>query len=272
MGDRLQQWRRCGGGKSILGASFTAARAAGAITHARRGQQQSEAGLLKLLDDPDDAFLAAVRSLDMPRIVAIAQGGPNAALAAAMLRRRTVAPGSQPSSFPATPSDSPAEAVLESLRVHGLSQQQRATEEEQRELAQQQEQQLKAAGSSDDAAAAAAECWARHVWEGLCALNAVLRMQMESVSWEEVEAPPTPPSQEEMDAAYALYLFIMSHAPLKYIDSSAAAVPAGTEGDWRIGEACWREDYVEELEQLGLLFQAAGDPRAIQYRSSEAAK
>lgn len=190
------------------------------------------------------------------------------------------------SSFAAFPptSSSAGAAVLEGLRVHGMARQHQVLVEE-AEKAEQRRQAMEAAEeqiSAEERAAAAAAAAVQHTWEGLCAVNAALRMLLEALIGDYAESEESarslrevlPSKQEVLDAAYDAFCFAYAHynhnnnnnetttttttATLEETSSSSSPPPS-----FVISPERWQEDFVVELKDLREMFQAAGDPREI---------
>lgn len=225
--------------------------------------------LRRLLQDPNDPYLHDIQELSLPKIVQTIMAGPTAAAVAARQRRPRVLGDVAPSVFPAPPptaTASPAEGVLESLRVHGLERQHQAMTEAAaaEEAAERQRRKAREAkgGRAEEDEAALAEAMVQHCWEGLCAVNAVLRVQMEDIS----SSPPSPvkASSEDLDAAFEAYTFIYSHYKGGEQTTSPSLNSIGIA--WTIPSARWEEDYVPEVEELRQLFHLAGDERVAKIK------
>eukprot|EP00796_Vickermania_ingenoplastis_P011185 gene11185-7762_t len=215
--------------------------------------------LLRLLNDPDEPYARPILEVDLPRITRVLLAGPSAAAVAAALRRPRVLKESSAPVFPApnTSGGSAAEAVLEGLRVHGLEKQhQMMVEAEEKEKSQPPAHEP----APQEAAAAQQSAAVQHCWQGLCAVNCVLRVQIEDTTTEN-EDGGFGATKAELDAAFEAYQWVRSH----YVKHKAAAAPAGEEErDFVIEEERWREDFVPELKELKEMFRFVKDPREIE--------
>ncbi|KEG08710.1 hypothetical protein DQ04_06601020 [Trypanosoma grayi] len=93
----------------------------------------------------------------------------------------------------------------------------------------------------------------QHLWDGLTALNATLRMQVEDGA----------ATKEDLDAALRLYAEVMRHAPTT-IAAAAGAEGAGSGGDAipkSLSEDEWRREWEEPLREFRIIVRAGGDTR-----------
>lgn len=224
------------------------------------------AALLRLLQDPTDAYLPFIREMNLNGVVEALKRGPSAAALEAQRRMPSALPGGAAAVYPAPPLSadssvggaSPAEAVLEGLRVHGLQRHHDTLVEKSTERVKQQAEaaaQLARCGSAEQEERRQAAS-VQHTWEGLCALNAVLRMVVEGLLERQTESEEEKKEVKEalteaLETAYGAYTFVVQHYTAK--DSC----------DWRIPQERWEADYVPELQELEAMFRACGDERKI---------
>lgn len=238
-----------------------------------RSSRESRSALLRLLHDPQDAYLAVIADLDISSIVKVMKRGPV-----------PVAVGTGGS----VPGDHVQDDGKEKLE-----------------------------GEKKNHVVVDEKSSVQHVFDGLCAINAVLRMILED-----------PPSVEEvlanLDAAYEGFLWIYSHYPLRSlslealktewvvedheeggagsactssgsvgagaglqnggddtVNSSASSPPAPPQDhgekagedkekseaakhlSWNISKQKWESDFVPELKELHKMFCGVGERRKI---------
>ncbi|KAG5503795.1 hypothetical protein JIQ42_07312 [Leishmania sp. Namibia] len=208
--------------------------------------RRAQSSLQRLLNDSKDPYLAALQQFDIPRIADIVEEGPApSGVPAGFLRRAGIRVDSdaitaaQAQPVPSTPlaqrpAQSSGEAVLQSLHAVGAK---LRSETEAAAAAE-----LKSAQEAYDAlpqerkAALQMELAVSHLFDGLCAMSAAMRMQAEEGAV----------SVEERDAAFRVYKRIVS----AYRDGIIAVDRWGT-------------DFVPELEELRVIWQHLGDARAM---------
>ncbi|KAG5508186.1 hypothetical protein JKF63_05441 [Porcisia hertigi] len=212
------------------------------LTVSRRAQSS----LQKLLDDPSDPYLAALQQFDIPRIADIVAAGPaTSGVPATFLRRvgiRIDADGMSATEAQVGAStllaqrraQSSGEAVLQSLHATGVQcrSQAEAVAKEKLRSAQEAYDSL----PQEEKGALQTELVVSHLFDGLCAMSAALRVQAEEGT----------PSVEELDAAFSVYERIIAYY---------------REG--LIAEDRWSTDFVPELEELRVIWRHLGDDRPM---------
>ncbi|CAJ1007214.1 hypothetical protein Q4I28_002528 [Leishmania naiffi] len=207
---------------------------------------RAQSSLQRLLDDPSDPYLAALQQFDILRIAHIVAEGPAmSGVPAAFLRRAAIrvetdgiaaarAQLAAPTPLTQRRAQSSGEAVLQSLHAVGVKHWSEAEAAAATEFKCAQE--AYEALPQEEKAALQMERVVSHLFDGLCAMSAAMRMQTEEGA----------PSLEERDAAFSVYGRIMS----AYRDGA-------------ITEDRWRADFMPELEELQVIWQHLGDPRVM---------
>lgn len=207
--------------------------------------RRTQSSLQKLLDDPNDPYLGALQQFDILRIADIVAEGPaKSGVPAAFLRRAAIrvdtdsvaAARAQLASPPLTqrPARSSGEAVLQSLHAAGMVHQNKSEAVAAAEL--NSAQAAYDALPQEEKTALHMERVVSHLFDGLCAMSAAMRMQAEEGA----------ASVEERDAAFSVYERILS----AYRDGIITADR-------------WSADFVPELAELQVIWQHLGDPRAM---------
>lgn len=205
-----------------------------------RPSRRFYSSLAKLLEDPSDPYLAPIQEVDIVRIVEILQEAPPSSSSVRQPQPWTATPDGPRHEGPKLHRTaqrsvtSSGEAVLQSLHTEGLRRKEQADEAVQ-EAARSAQAFYDALPEAEKAALKAARHTA-HLFDGLCALNAVLRMQAEDG---EV-------SEAERNAAYAAYEYLV------------AAYQSG-----HIPPARWKDDFVAELTELAVVWHHLADGRPM---------
>lgn len=215
----------------------------GALCESRRLQSS----LQKLLDDPSDPYLVAMHDFDIPRIADIVAAGPaTTGVPAAFLRRIGVhvetdglaaarAQHAAPTPLTRRRARSSGEAVLQSLHAAGVERQAEAAAAAAAEL--QTAQAQYDALPAEEKAALHRERLVAHLFDGLCAMCAAMRMQVEH---DGTAAP------EQRDAAFSVFERLVA-----------------ARGDGTIAAARWQDDFVPELKELAVVWRHLNDPRTM---------
>lgn len=208
--------------------------------------RRAQSSLQKLLDDPNDPYLAALQQFDILRIADIVAEGPvKSGVPAAFLRRAALrvdtdgfaaarAQLASPTPLTQRPARSSGEAVLQSLHAAGIMHRNETEAVAAAEL-----KSVQAAYDAlpqEEKTALQMERVVSHLFDGLCAMSAAMRMQAEEGA----------ASVEERDAAFSIYERILS----AYRDGIITADR-------------WSTDFVPELEELQVIWQHLSDPRAM---------
>ncbi|KPA76144.1 hypothetical protein ABB37_07911 [Leptomonas pyrrhocoris] len=210
--------------------------------------RRTQSTLQKLLDDPHDPYLAALQEFDIPRIAAVVEEGPaQTAIPEAFLQRlglrtasdvtaaaATRAEHTSPTPVPQCSAASSAEAVLQSLHGAGAARQHEAAAAAAVEL--QSAQAAYDALPSEEKAALQLERLVSHLFDGVCAINAAIRVQAE----DEAVSP------DERDAV------------LRVCARVARAYEDGT-----ISAERWAADFAPEMKELDVIWRHLGDPRPL---------
>lgn len=208
--------------------------------------RRAQSSLQKLLDDPSDPYLGAMQDFDIPRIADIVEAGPaTTAVPAAFLQRlgmrtdndvaaATRAQYAGPTPLTSRPAQSSAEAVLQSLHATGVARQHEA--EAAAAAERQSAQAAYDALSESEKAALQTERVVSHLFDGLCAVSAAIRMQAE-------DGAATP---EELEAVRRV---------------CAAVVAAQETGS--ITAERWAADFAAEMAELEVIWRHLGDPRPL---------
>jgi hypothetical protein len=207
---------------------------------------RTQSSLQKLLDDPSDPYLAALQDFNIPRIAAIVEEGPaTTTVPAAFLQRmglrtdsdaKAAARAQHAASTPLTTraATSSAEAVLQSLHAAGAERQHEAEAATAAEL--RSAQAAYDALPEDEKAALQLERVVSHLFDGMCAISAAIRMQAEDQS----------ASPEELDAVF------------RVCERVVKAYEDGT-----ISPERWAADFASEMAELEVLWHHLGDPRPL---------
>ncbi|KAG5481517.1 hypothetical protein LSCM1_05535 [Leishmania martiniquensis] len=208
--------------------------------------RRAQSSLQRLLSDSSDPYLAALQEFDIPQIADILCEGPApTGVPADLLRRAAIradpdgvaaaqAQPAAPTPLAQRLAQSPGGAVLQSLHAVGVKHRQDTAAAAAAELASAQERYD--AFPQERKAALQMERVVSHLFDGLCAMSAAMRMQAEEGT----------ASVEQCDAAFRVYERIMS----AYRDGIIAADR-------------WRADFAPELEELRVTWQHLGDPRSM---------
>lgn len=209
--------------------------------------RRAQSSLQRLLEDRNDPYLAAIQDFDIPRIAAIVEEGPTstAAVPEAFLQRLglrtdngvTAAARAQraaPTSLTQRAATSSAEAVLQSLHAAGVERQHEAEATAAAEL--KSAQVAYDALSAEEKTALQLERVVSHLFDGVCAISAAIRVQ----------AGDGAVSPEERDAVY------------RVCERVAEACDKGT-----ISADRWAADFAAEMEELAAVWRHLGDPRPL---------
>ena len=209
--------------------------------------RRAQSSLQRLLEDRNDPYLAAIQDFDIPRIAAIVEEGPTstAAVPEAFLQRLglrtdngvTAAARAQraaPTSLTQRAATSSAEAVLQSLHAAGVERQHEAEATAAAEL--KSAQVAYDALSAEEKTALQLERVVSHLFDGVCAISAAIRVQAEDGAV----------SPEERDAVY------------RVCERVAEACDKGT-----ISADRWAADFAAEMEELAAVWRHLGDPRPL---------
>ncbi|GET87611.1 hypothetical protein, conserved [Leishmania tarentolae] len=207
---------------------------------------RAQSSLQKLLNDPNDPYLAALQHFDILRIADIVAEGPaKSGVPAAFLQRVSIrvdtggfaaarAELASPTPLTQRPAQSSGEAVLQSLHAAGTMHRNKTEAVAAAEL--QSAQEAYDALPQEEKTALQMERLISHLFDGLCAMSAALRMQAEEGSV----------SAEERDAAFSVYERIMT-----------------AHRDGIITADRWGADFVPELAELQMIWKNLGDARAM---------
>ncbi|KPI86414.1 hypothetical protein ABL78_4530 [Leptomonas seymouri] len=208
--------------------------------------RRTQSSLQRLLEDPSDPYLSALQQFDLPRIAAIVEEGPaQTAVPAAFLQRlglradadaaaATRAQRAVPTPLVKRSASSSAEAVLQSLYAAGLERQHETEAVAAEEL--QSAQAAYDALPEEEKAALRLERVVSHLFDGVCAISAAIRIQAEDGS----------ASPEERDAVFRVCERVMK---------------AYEEGV--ITAERWAADFAAEMEELEVVWRHLGDPRPL---------
>lgn len=189
-----------------------------------------QGSLAALMQDREDVFIAAVQAQDVPRIAELIRRGPPPI--GTMPPRRSTELKQEAPQIVQRAATSSGEAVLQSLHASGLRRLEAAesAEEERRRMDQASYDALPA----EEREAVRQERTERHMWEGLCAVNAVLRMKVEDSN-----TMCTYYTREDVDEASRVYQMMCE------LRAEMSAEK-------------WAQEFLPELNELKVVLAAAG--------------